>query len=363
VVSGTRPTTSNLLLRNPHFINMTEPLKCFTYLVENVPLWIRSLEELEKKIKDRHNEVARVPVPVSQKVRKTGSNESIRPGEVAAIRSPAMEITSAPQADDIVHAQTTQQILLTKRKRKTASLLTSVSTPNKYRSRDTIIVYYDSAVQEAFERLVRNIGMGRNHIRKARMSARMEALTSASMEDGDEMLRLPSRSARSVASSGYGHTLAVGLRSAHGPALRPDPAADGSFSGAKDACTLADQSLDRAQNACEHGAHQFLRDGDCAEETLSAKQSFEEVVKISQTEVARLKTIEDQKLRTRDEQRIKKQEYESSETSMDSHPGLIQASRLGGAHIEADEDGESLEDEFDDPIALPLPPSRRRPPT
>jgi hypothetical protein len=340
---------------------MSEAIKCFAYLVENVPLWIKSLEELEKKVKDRQNEVARVPVPVSQKVRKTGSNESIRPGEVTAISPEAMEITSAPQADDIAHAQTTQQILQAKRKRKTASLLTSVSTPNKYRSRSTIIVYYDSAVQEAFEHLVRNIGTGRNHIRKARMNARMEALTSASAGDADDLdVRLPSRSARNGASAGYGPTLAVGLRSARGLALRPDPAADGFLSGAADACTLADQALDKAQSACEHGAHQFLRDGDCADETATAKESFGEVIKISEKEVARLRTIEEQRAQTRDEEnrrgRDRDQDHDDSESSLELHPASMLPDEYGGAHIEAD-DGEGGDD-LDD-LALSLPAYRR----
>jgi hypothetical protein len=336
---------------------MSESIKCFAYLAENVPLWIKSLEELEKKVKDRQNEVARVPVPVSQKVRKSGSNESIRPGE-ATVNSPeAMEITSAPQAGDIAHAQTTQQILQTKRKRKTASLLTSVSTPNKYRSRSTIIVYYDSAVQEAFEHLVRNIGTGRNHIRKARMNARMEALTSGATGEGDDLNdRLPSRNARNGPSIGYGPTLAVGLRSARGLALRPDPAANGYLSGATNACTLADQALDKAQSACEHGAHQFLRDGDCADETLSAKESFEEVIKISERELARVKTIEEQKSLQKEEQRKREQDPDPIGSSLELNPALMLPDEFGGAHIEADDGDDG--DELDDPT-LSLPPYRR----
>jgi hypothetical protein len=336
---------------------MSEALKCFAYLVENVPLWIKSLEELEQKVKDRQNEVARVPVPVSQTVRKTGSSESIRPGEVNANCPEAMEITSAPQAGDIAHAQTTQQIQVAKRKRKTASLLTSISTPNKYRSRSTMIVYYDSAVQEAFEHLVRNIGTGRNHIRKARMNARMEALTNASTADGDDLsIHLPTRNTRNGASSGYGPTLAAGLRSARGLALRPDPGANGFLSGATDACTLADQALDKAQSACEHGAHQFLRDGDCADETSSTKESFREVLTVSEKELARLKTVEEKKIKIKDEERRQGPDDDDPESSSELHPGLMPPDEFGVALIEAD-DGED-DDELNDP-AFSLPPYRR----
>jgi hypothetical protein len=334
---------------------MSDTLKCFEYLEEYVPQWIKNVEELEQKVEERRNEVSRVAVPVSQqKVRRTGSNESIRPGKNDTSSSKLIEITSAPQPNDMAHAQTTEQMLQQSRKRKTASLLTSVSTPNKYRSRNSIIVYYDSAVQEAFEHLVRNIGMGRNYIRKARMAARMEAMSKLNTagEDGEAMsFRLPARSARTEAASGYGATLALGLRSARGPPIRPDPFTDGSSSGATDACTLADTALEKAQSFCEQGAHQFLRDGSCEMETSGAKASFKEIVALSEKEVARLRVVEQERDERRAAEGQKEQECGKRE-SLDSHPGLMTPD---GAHIEADDD--DGEDDLDD-AAIPLPPFR-----
>jgi len=343
---------------------MSETLTCFINLVENVPLWIRALEELENKIKERQDESTRVPVPVSQKMRRTGSNESLRPSQVDAECSAGIEVASAPQLEDAVHAQTSQQTLLTKRKRKTPSLLSTVSTPSKYRSRSNVIVYYDSAVQEAFEQLVRKISTGQNYIRKARMAARMEALTSASAPgiDGEDInIRLPARSARNGTTSGYGPTLARGLASGRGPALRPDLVADEHASNATDACTLANQALDKAQSFCEQGAHQYLRDGDCGVETSGAKKSFREVIKVSEEEIIRLKALEEEeKKRVGEEARLKAQKRQHC-GGMDSHPGLLKSN---GIHIEADDDEGEEEDDDDDDDSdddladLSLPPFR-----
>ncbi|KAI9745607.1 MAG: hypothetical protein M1818_001141 [Claussenomyces sp. TS43310] len=61
------------------------------------------------------------------------------------------------------------------RKRKTNSLAsnTSVEGLPKFRTRSMIIVYYDSAVQNAFEELVKRISSSRNAMRKGKMAARM----------------------------------------------------------------------------------------------------------------------------------------------------------------------------------------------
>ncbi|KAF2423625.1 hypothetical protein EJ08DRAFT_441447 [Tothia fuscella] len=339
---------------------MSESLRCFEYLVEAVPLWIKGLEELEQKVKDRHDEITRVAVPVSQQtVKRTGSNESIRPGQEERESSKIMDIVAAPQPNDIEHAQTTQQMHLESRHRKSASLLTTSSGPSKYRSRSSIIVYYDSAIQEAFEHIVRSIGIGRNHIRKARMAARMEALSGASTsyDNGQHNtnFRLPTRSPRNNGNdAGYGATLIQGLRPARGPPIGPDPttAADGCFSGsANDICTLTDSALDKAQTLCERGAHQFLRDGNCDEETLGAKRCFEEVIVLSGKEVTEFRLLEEERSKIAAAEKQKAYEQQKRE-SIEAHPGLMIPN---GAHIEVDDDED--DDDFDD-SAITLPPFR-----
>jgi hypothetical protein len=175
---------------------MSELIICFAFLAENAPKWIKSLDGLERKVKRGAYEVARIPVATSASIKRSGSNESIRPSQDGSGEpSTAMEMLSAPQPGytDIALAQTDPSKLTIKRKRTTTSLYSTASLAHKYRSRNTIVVYYDSEVQKAFEQLVHNLNAARNYIRKARMSARMELMAN---EDGE--LKLEDFSIRSI---------------------------------------------------------------------------------------------------------------------------------------------------------------------
>ena len=298
---------------------MSEGLKCFEYISENTPVWVEILQSLELKIKDRQREIERVPVP-SHKLKRTGSNESIRPQPES--EGARIEVVSAPQPNDVSPVPKSQQMYIAKRKRKTASLMSHESGPSKYRTRSMIIVYYDSEIQAAFEQLVRHIGSGRNLIRKARMAARMEALTSGS----NAALMSGSR-------EGYAPTIAM-FRSARGPGPRADPLAD-SGSSSDDGFGLTDAALEKAQSFCERGAHQFLRDGDCNEEIVGARTQFEETIRLSMMERARLKEDEEQRRREQEEKKSK---------SAGSAAEILN----GESFIEADDDSD--DEDFDETV-------------
>jgi hypothetical protein len=278
---------------------MSEIYNCFKYLLDSSPQWVRDVEELERTIAERQNEMVRSPVPVSPTPKKTASNESLRDGsplqpERHGYNNPnggsRMEVNSNPEAahnhEGHVRAFDAMHMLLSQRKRKTTSVLSNNTAPIKFRSRSMIIVYYDSRVQASFEHLVRSIGTGRNSIRKARMAARMEAL-SAGEDDPDDFTReIPSfRSTRKMGMS---------------------PKASGSKNGAQateQALAEADEALERAQRFCETGAHQFLRDGECQEETEGTKTSFRELHSIAEKELARQNLRQQQQEQNAEEDR------------------------------------------------------------
>lgn len=276
---------------------MSDAKKAFSFLQENIPVWLKDLEEIGQKIQDKHDEIAKVPVPVTPARplrKKTGSTESLRPKDES--QTPiAGELTSAPQAEDVAPSSPftrEQQAILAKRKRKTASVLSShASGPQKYRSRTMIIVYYDSEVQKAFEMLVRNIGTGRNFLRKGKMVARMQALEEATGvndesddddDDGGEEI---------LAKTGYRPKLGVTAfrstrtRSGFGGLARTD---------AQECFDAADKALEKAQSLCEHGAHQFLREGDCRFELQECEEEFQNVIELSKRELERYKEKEEQ---------------------------------------------------------------------
>jgi len=263
---------------------MTDTQSCFTYLKENVPLWIRDLQAIEKTIEQRQNEISRVPVPVVQQVTKrTGSTESIRLNDgVENVDPVPAEITSNPQLDGMGPPQLSyqQQISVAKRKRKTASLLTSnMSNPIKYRTRSMIIVYYDSEVQKSFENLVRNIGTGRNMLRKSKMAAKMEAFAGGLEEDDDS---------DDPTSGKTEYTPRINIRTTR-VRISSHPLA----TARTDAFDAADKELEKTQSLCERAAHQFLRDGDCRIETEQARERFGEVLRISEQEVLKARDKEE----------------------------------------------------------------------
>jgi hypothetical protein len=158
----------------PHLL---EAITCFEYISNNVPSWISTLEALEVSVQEKQAELSRIPVPV-RKLKKVGSNESLRPLSNSDEGGNLESMASAPQQADMADPPTTEDLAINRRKRKTTSIASNASLPTKFRSRSMIMVYYDSEIQKSFEQLVRNIGTARNNIRRARMANRMEAVSS-----------------------------------------------------------------------------------------------------------------------------------------------------------------------------------------
>ena len=181
-----------------------------------------------------------------------------------------------------------------------------------------VIVYYDSAVQTAFEELVRFVGGSRNAMRKGKMAAKIaEVRRAAELEvqaqkkaavgkadesmgpgasDSDDagdfsMLKLRYVSTRNMDPSrdysradNFGSPLGVGILGAYRRGGR-----DGS---APDVSDELDKGLEWCQSQCEHAAHQFLRDGECSQEIENIKRKLAEVKETAEKEVERLRREE-----------------------------------------------------------------------
>jgi len=326
---------------------MPEIYTCFKYLVENAPTWIRDVEELERKVGERQVEIAKIPVPVSPNHKRTPSNESLREdrrltsGQGCYATAHRMEVNSNPEAAHLTNGYVTGNPHgatcppSSQWKRKTASVLSNNTAPVKFRSRSMVIVYYDSRVQVAFEQLVRNIGLGRNHIRKARMAARMAAFSADSEDTDDEIPELAFRSARHFGLSSI----------SNGSARR---GMDNRRAAIDAALNEADAALEQAQGFCEKGAHQFLRDGDCGEETAGAKDSFRMLLKIAEKEFSRQNIW----LQERGEEKRRLAPATVSTTAATAQP-IPATAALAAEPIEADDDDN--DDSYDTlNVALPL---------
>jgi len=274
---------------------MQEAIVCFEFINQHVSTWISTLESLQSTVRSKRAEISRVPIP-TRKLKRTGSDESIRPG--SSHEGNLESMTSAPQAADLIRAPTNQDYNINCRKRKTASLLSAESVPTKYRSRSMIIVYYDSDIQKSFEGVVRHIGTARNNIRKARMANRMEAFSK-----GRNVSVLPV-----------------------------------SRTGSTDVYTMVDGALETAQSLCERGAHQFLREGDCETEITGAKNSFEEAQQLSNQELATLRAEQQiQQQQQQEEEETKRLSMTSNGFKGDSSTGVLEPD-------DDDEPEENIED-------------------
>jgi hypothetical protein len=245
---------------------MSEAITAFQYISDNVPSWITTLDALDSIAKKKHANISRVPIP-TRKLQKPGSSQSIRPITGSDECHHLDSLASAPQPADIINAPMNDDLVNNPRKRKTVSILSTESMPSKFRSRSMIIVYYDSEIQKGFEQIVRDIGQARYHLRKARTSSRMDTISMGHHIPGSPLTYRSTRDS---------------------PNVQDKPASDSPDKGS-DLFSSIDASLDLAQELCERGAHQFLREGDFSNEIEGAKRNFSNAKKHSDTELARLR--------------------------------------------------------------------------
>ncbi|KAI9782984.1 MAG: hypothetical protein M1816_001644 [Peltula sp. TS41687] len=274
-----------------------------TYITDNVPNWIARLDDLTQQIICRHSELTQLSA--RQLKPKNGSTESLRPRTNVEGETPVL---AAEPSTALVAGmrQQRQQVHAQMRRKRKPDTIASNAEPTKYRTRSMIIVYYDSAVQDAFEAIVREIGTARNNIRKGRMAARMKQMTSIPDEDfgadgGALKAKLAfTRSSRSRGGEG------------------------------KTVYDTIDQALEVSQSLCEHGAHQFLRDGDCSTEISGIKSRLDEVTALAKVETEKLADAEKKEEEDRQEQerlkQLQREEKSSEETTLQKEDGTIETS-------------------------------------
>ena len=215
------------------------------------------------------------------------------------------------------------------RKRKPESLTSGESAVPKYRTRSMIIVYYDSAVQQAFEELVKFVSGSRNAMRKGKMAARMAEMRRAAEQeveadgesDGDDgFQKLSSFLSRDKVSSplkgitsdelegeiplsesisGMPRVTSSRLLGLSND-LKPDTLRHvlntnvlrRTTNEKPDIFEQIDKALEWCQSHCEHAAHKFLREGECSGEIDNIKNKLSQVRETAEKEVQRLKDEE-----------------------------------------------------------------------
>lgn len=301
-----------------------DALTSFTYLSDNIPDWLTKLDALAAQVTEQHSRFTRLTQFSDIKLtrKKHDSTESLRPkdrdddlgGEDAPIPPKPLELSS-PRPDNSIGIKDIG------RKRKSVSTVSDASGPQRYRTRSMLIVYYDSAIQEAFESLVRMIASGRNNLRKGKTAASFKVrMASLGMVDGPFAGDFSMLSPKKI--------LSKPNRQESNPPLFP-------------AFDDADKDLEAAQSLCEVAAHQFLRDGDCNEEILRAKERFTSCLKLAQQEMEKIK---EQQLAEPAEDESTDTQTNSIESEHDVRPSEKPVSYTGVGVIEVDNesDGSSV---------------------
>jgi len=332
-------------------------LEALISLTTSVPEWNARLDDLNGQIALRQIELARLtesPRSV-RSIKNKGSTESLRPNDggegpfyaqdeelktsasvspithqngfvrpespsvaraaAAACLEPDSNSNPVPSPNALNRKSSqptppTQARLPTKlRKRKTESLASGGSQAPKYRTRSMIIVYYDSAVQTAFEDLVKFVSANRNAMRKGKMAAKMEEMKRAAElemdgsddeEDDGEYLDggLPSlRVGRAAEKAGEYHSASRDVGNTLSLAMMKGYRRAGGDE-APDIFDELDKGLEWCQSQCEHAAHQFLRDGECTTEIENIKRKLVEIKEQAEKHVEKLKREEAMKPRT-----------------------------------------------------------------
>ena len=268
-----------------------DAVSSFLHLTNNIPTWLEQLQVLTKYTADKNAEFVmdykRIVNQLKPSRVKSPSLASIHSDHESAHQiqiDPQSGLSIPPRPDlvdvDPLEAGNRYLYAQIQRKRKaTSSMRSGASGPQNFRTKNQVIIYYDSHVQEQFESMVKAVGVARNNLRKGKnalVASRGFALPS--------LARRPNGISSTPSLDSMRHT----AMSRSSPVIpgskymlrtRPqEPTSQDELAFAE-----ADKSLESLQALFETSAHQFLRDGDCRVELRMATGTLESVLRLAKS--------------------------------------------------------------------------------
>ena len=275
-----------------------DPIGAFSHLQNNLPDWISRVSKLAAHASTKHAEYSaayRRHATHRARRRKNSSICSIHTTDVepTAQRSSSTRGTNvtATTADNETHTP-----LQTAGRKRSADETSSIDSDARYdlvSTRHNAIIEYDGHIQKSLEEIVRDIGIARNHMRRAKMfmvtrgASRSGFRHQTSLGTGQ-----PGENAGSLSSLSFVRSTRAGsgLLSMNGSS---GMAKESSFD-------FAEKQLELAHSLCETAAYQVLRSGDCGTELDGVEEKFTILQEMAEREVKRLE--EEKKQQQQDEE-------------------------------------------------------------
>lgn len=263
-----------------------DPISSFEHILDNLPTWRTQLTDLSSHAIKKHDEYVAEYSRLLHKVRakraKSASLASLhttdqeeQPHASDQVQEPCkspqpselVEISPLEAGNRFIYAQAH------KKRKPGTSLRSNASGPRNFRSKQMVVVYYDSHIQSELDKLVKGFGAARNNLRKGK-----NAYNAA------RGFTLPALSRRSEAAE----NLVYNPMAKPGP--RPSKTQSDSAvvtlsnpSSGEAAFQRADKELEVIQSLCENAAHQVIRDGDCNIELSDATSKLDSLLSLTQS--------------------------------------------------------------------------------
>lgn len=288
-------------------------LGAFTHMKDNLPTWIIRVSELAAHTHKRHkdySEAYKRHAASKPRRRKNSSVCSIHTDDLVPI---AQQKTPSPEPTTTT-AHVSDQGQPSGRKRSLDD--TAVDSGKDYAfvsTRHNVIIEYDGHTQKALEEIVRDIGIARNNLRRAKMAMMPRpGLRGGLLGKSGINLNLPNGTASplSYVRSARAPSGAIGISGSS--ALRTDSPFD-----------FADKQLELAHSLCETAAYQILRSGDCGTELDGVEEKFKMLLEGAINEVDRLAAEKKQQ-----EEHEQQQQNGTADEALPKPPPTLSAARL-----------------------------------
>ena len=269
-----------------------DALASFAYLTDHLPTWITQINTLATHVVTKREEFTaeykRVLEHAIPKRKRTPSVTSLQANDTPLSVSSQKEDTYArdtlpmPRPTDISPLEPANKYLFANarrgKRRQGTSFRSGASGPQTFRNQHQVIIYYDSALQNSFEGLVKELGTARNNLRKGKQARALEL-----------GLRLPSLSTGNYVRTPQGRILPSPPKSRPPTDIVIEPKLLLNDSPPVDDASFTEiaKDLEAAQTLCETGAHQFLRDGDCTFEIDRIRAFFQHALRIAKAQIER----------------------------------------------------------------------------